>query len=52
MVDQFYTGVFLIVKTSGKKVTVNEDIDALRLEILKIIEFQILARSIIECRQQ
>jgi hypothetical protein len=51
MVNQFYPGVLLIVETSGKKVIVHKDIDALCLEILKIIEFQILARSIIERRQ-
>ncbi|GHA81203.1 hypothetical protein GCM10007389_39590 [Pontibacter akesuensis] len=43
MVNQFYAGVLLIVKTSGKKIIVYQDIDALRFEIRKIIEFQILA---------
>src|SRR5699024_4092946 len=39
MVNQFYSGVLFIIKTSGKKVVVHKDVDPLRLEILKIIEF-------------
>jgi len=49
MVNQFYTGGLLIVKTSGKKVRVPRDIDSLSFEILKIINNQILALSFIAC---
>ena len=50
MVYQLNTGGLFIVKPPGKKVTVHKDIDALRLEILKIIEDQFLAQTMIACR--
>jgi len=52
MMNQFYSGVLLIVETSGKLVTVYQDIDTLPLEILKLIEFQILPGNVVEQRGQ
>jgi hypothetical protein len=43
MVYQFNSGVLFIVKTSCKLVAIDKNIDALRLEVLEVIEFQILA---------
>ena len=52
MVNQFYSGILLIIESPGKKITVHKQVHTLRFEILKLIEFQILARNKIECCHQ
>jgi hypothetical protein len=49
--NQFDAGGFFIVKPSGKQVAVHQNVHALRFEILQIIEFQLLPRSLLKCRQ-
>ena len=41
MVDNFNSGIFLIVETSGEKVAVYPDVYALSLEIFEVVELQI-----------
>jgi hypothetical protein len=50
MVYQLNTGGLFIIETSGKKVTVHKDIDALCLEVFKIIDYQFLTQTIIAYR--
>ena len=41
VVDDLYSGVLLVVETAVEKVAVHKDVDALALEIFRIVQNQI-----------